>query len=77
MNMSCPEITTFVRVFHKDTFCVSLFQDKTNFNISLQLFDLIRINRGLRGKKKKDLTNFLVKSYMVGDEGFEPPTPSV
>ena len=41
------------------------------------LLEIASVNRGLRGKKKKDLTKKLVKSYMVGDEGFEPPTPSV
>ena len=39
--------------------------------------EIASINKGLQGIKKKDLTKKLVKSYMVGDEGFEPPTPSV
>ncbi len=41
------------------------------------LLEIANVNRGLQGEKKKDLTKKLVKSYMVGDEGFEPPTPSV
>jgi site-specific DNA recombinase len=46
-------------------------------NLNPILNEIVSINRGLRAKKKKDLTKKLVKSLMVGDEGFEPPTPSV
>jgi site-specific DNA recombinase len=46
-------------------------------NLNPILNEIASINRGLRGKNKKDLTKKLVKSLMVGDEGFEPPTPSV
>ena len=34
------------------------------------LLEITSVNRGLRGKKKKDLTKKLVKSYMVGNIDF-------
>ena len=46
-------------------------------NLNPLINEITNVNRGLRGKNKRDLTKKLVKSLMVGDEGFEPPTPSV
>jgi hypothetical protein len=44
----------------------------TNMNPILN--EILSVNRGLRAKKKKDLTKKSVKSLMVGNEGFEPLT---
>ena len=63
----------------------SIFQKEIQFendevrtaNLNPILLEIASVNKGLRAKKRKDLTKKLVKSYMVGDEGFEPPTPSV
>ncbi len=41
------------------------------------IHEITNFNKGLLGKNKRDLTKDIVKSLMVGDEGFEPPTPSV
>ncbi len=46
-------------------------------NLNPLLNEITNVNKGLRDKNKRDLTKKLVKSLMVGDEGFEPPTPSV
>ncbi len=46
-------------------------------NLNPILNEIASINKGWRAKKKKDLTKKSIKSLMVGDEGFEPPTPSV
>ncbi|WP_366051363.1 recombinase family protein [Flavobacterium sp.] len=70
---------------HKRRIIGSIFEKNIQFenkkvrtaNLNPILNEIVSINRGLRAKKKKDLTKKLVKSLMVGDEGFEPPTPSV
>ena len=41
------------------------------------LFKISSINKAYRGKIKKDKSKKMNLSLMVGDEGFEPPTPSV
>jgi len=38
------------------------------------LNEIASINRGLRGKNKRDLTKKLVESLMVTPAGFEPAT---
>ena len=70
---------------HKRRIIGSIFEKEIRFenkkvrtaSLNPILNEIASINRGLRAKKKKDLTKNLVKSLMVGDEGFEPPTPSV
>ncbi len=41
------------------------------------LLKITSINKGLALKNKKDKSKKIDLSCMVGDEGFEPPTPSV
>ena len=70
---------------HKRRIIGSIFEKNIQFenkkvrtaSLNPILNEIASINMGLRAKKKKDLTKKLVKSLMVGDEGFEPPTPSV
>ena len=62
-------------IFEKEIHLENKKVRTTNLNPFVN--EITNINRGLRGKNKRDLTKKLVKSYMVGDEGFEPPTPSV
>ena len=62
-------------IFEKEIHLENKKVRTTNLNPFVN--EITNVNKGLRGKNKKDLTKKLVKSLMVGDEGFEPPTPSV
>jgi hypothetical protein len=77
-----PEYTQFVacRDLIGSIYPENLIYDGTGFrtkrvNAAVQLIYLI--NKQLDSNKKETNQNISVLSLMVGDEGFEPPTPSV